>query len=441
MNTSAVFEQYAYMFARRVLLFLACVVSTGVLLSLSSMSSYANQSQSYTIDYALGDNDSHASAREIALHKVRLLAIQKAGKYVQGDERLNQGQLSQNIRILGATVVSISDIKETYSIGEHNQSTLHLKATAVVDDAQLKKRIIAIQGDADQRSRLAQYESDLESIISRFQTLAEKKADNKQDIDAIIAERNALILNLHATLKAANLEFSQGFIFQQGNNLNDHINAKVKRIKDEVYQNIMENTSVHLQTVSVILNKDTGLYKYKLEVVWKLAHFPSDTYKKIIHKHQFLSHNDYTDMQIGILQSFHCGDCGMKDDALTYPYNGIAIGSFYTKYSDDYETALFNPYPNDYERVAFINPQQHFDQSIEIMKRLGRSSVYVDVFLKGIETKHVLLPVSHASHRSSNNYIIFGSGSRVVTFNLTPSEAKFATGVGAKLTIINGEDR
>jgi len=427
MNTSAVFEQYAYMFARRVLLFLACVVSTGVLLSLSSISSYANQSQSYTIDYALGDNDSHASAREIALHKVRLLAIQKAGKYVQGDERLNQGQLSQNIRILGATVVSISDIKETYSIGEHNQSTLHLKATAVVDDAQLKKRIIAIQGDADQRSRLAQYESDLESIISRFQTLAEKKADNKQDIDAIIAERNALILNLHATLKAANLEFSQGFIFQQGNNLNDYINAKVKRIKDEVYQNIMENTTIHLDQGSVFFNKDTSLYEYTLVVYWNLAHFPSDVYKKIIDSHPSINRFDDD------ATKFKCTSAGMSKDLFTYPYNDIAIGSYYSTNSGHYDTVLFNPY-------------QQFEDIGEgiaatIMKRLGESGIYIDVFLKGIETKHLLIPISYATQEPSNNYIVFYSGRKNVTFNLTPSEAKLATGVGAKLTIINGEDR
>jgi len=421
MNTSAVLSRFPFMLARR-LFVLACIISAGVALSISSLNTQARQlSQSYTVDYALGDNDSHASAREIALHKIRMLAIQKAGKYVQGVEQLNQEQLSQNIRIVSASVVAISHVKETYSIGSHNQSVLHLEAVAEIDDAQLKERIIAIQSDAAQRSRLVKYESDLEAIIKRFKTLAAKKTDNQQAIDAIIAERNALILNLHATLKAASLEFEQGFIIQKAAKVNTYINTNINLIESELYQHIMDKTEVKLSTKDAFLNEATGLYDYRVSVSWDVPSLPQEMYKKIHSEKNFLRMaKKVTDSA----SNYHCSYCeNLGGDDVAVDYNGLSLAS----------VLGYDGSP----QVVLLNPHNSLD-SQKLIERLSLSKINVDIFLKDIHHQHISLPVTSeliTDRDTAHRYIVFSSGREIITFHLTEKEAKRAMGIGAKLTL------
>jgi len=417
--------EHLYYFSRY-LLILACIIS--VFVSVSVVSQPGNTTplgDSYTVDYALGDNDSHASAREIALSKIRLLAAEKAGKYVQGDERLNQERLTQDIRIVSASVVSISNVKETYSIAKNNQATLHLTAIASVDNKALKERILAIQSDADQRKRLAAYESDLATIIQKLKDSASKQATKPNELSAIIAEHNALILNLHATLNAAKLEFSQGFLISEADKNSATVQEYFQAIYEDLYGTLLNQGKINVTYSRTQFNEATGMYDITAKTSWALA---CNKIPAIVESKRLDTlYNSLSYQQKRQFDDLH----GLNPYNSNIPYQGIRLDA--GSYSEKACSVSLSAHKNN-----FISQQ--------ILKKIHKLKVTIDASVSGITKAHQNLPVT--SRSLSNNWsspevtsYFISSSSGELTFHLTKKEAKQATGIVARFAISNYDEK
>jgi len=169
-------------------------------------------SKQYHADYTLGDNDSRATARGIALDKLRLLAAADAGKYIQGDEVLVDDKYASGIHMATAAIISIRDVRELTTINEAGQTVLHLNATAMVDDSVLRKRISAIRNDADWAARLAEEDTRVAALFERMAELNGNLAAAKETAKMyrLMGERVRVEADIQSVFGQSRKEFAPG---------------------------------------------------------------------------------------------------------------------------------------------------------------------------------------------------------------------------------------
>jgi len=98
-----------------------------------------------TTSYTLSASDSLEMARHVIESRLRMLAAGQAGHYVQGRETLVNNHYSSRIRVDVAAVVRLKNIREKRSLDPTGRMKLTMTALAIVDEAELKHRIAAIQ--------------------------------------------------------------------------------------------------------------------------------------------------------------------------------------------------------------------------------------------------------------------------------------------------------
>lgn len=139
-------------------------------LLLVSMSAEASRfTDHYVVELPVGESETISVARERAIERITLQAAAAAGSYVQGTTRLRNDTLTEDIQLIAASMVSLSDQTETRRVTEDGIFVLRYAALATVDTAQLQARIAAMQRD--------------QSLAADMEQLKRRNVDLRKQLD------------------------------------------------------------------------------------------------------------------------------------------------------------------------------------------------------------------------------------------------------------------
>lgn len=165
--------------------------------------------------YHLGDGDSRISAREMALISLKHQAAKKSGTFILGEETLQNDTLRESITAVKASMVSFSNLEESFAVNPEGRLVLSMSGTAHIDDKELAARARTI-GINTQRARdidlLARRNRELQRELDIFK--AKLLTVSSEDNQSIIKTYNRLQRELSQNLATINQSFAAGSLLQ-----------------------------------------------------------------------------------------------------------------------------------------------------------------------------------------------------------------------------------
>ncbi len=225
--------------------------------------------QAFTVEYALGDGDSKTTARELALAQIKIKASNKAGSYIHTTSTLVNDQLSENIQVVGASMVMLSGIKEHLTT-KSNRSTLIVTALARIDESELKRRIAAMQLDKAKAKQITQLTKDNELLSVELRTirlLLAKKQSSSTEVASILKRQSTLLKRFEYNAAAVKRVFTQGTLFQMAQKSSARLEQVKAQLETEFFGALMQ-TQVKAEIVSVIDNGND--FTALVNVSWKM---------------------------------------------------------------------------------------------------------------------------------------------------------------------------
>jgi len=101
-----------------------------------------------TGEYVMGDRDTKADARRIALEHAKLLAVEQIGTYLESETVVKDSQITKDeIRTYASAIVKTVVLSEDVKLLENKTTIFSLNIRANVDISVLEKKIKEIKSD------------------------------------------------------------------------------------------------------------------------------------------------------------------------------------------------------------------------------------------------------------------------------------------------------
>lgn len=208
----------------------------------SSFSAHAEWSKQYDLAYTMGDGDTKGSARQAAIEQIKLKASNEAGTYVDSTTALKEdGNLTESIQMIRATMVKVRVDKESMSINPSGQPTLNLVVFATLDDAELAKRVEALRQDKVKARQVKDLQDENEALrasLSKIRLSLAAQSD-PATVSALIAQQDQTIRKLDLNSQSVTQVFSKGTLLQLAMKNNDAFEYKKKDLEDTLYAYLM----------------------------------------------------------------------------------------------------------------------------------------------------------------------------------------------------------
>ncbi|MYM92746.1 hypothetical protein [Duganella vulcania] len=233
------------------------------------MTARADFTGPFSTEYVIGDGETKASARLVAMDQLKKAAAASAGSYVQSTTVLdNSKDLKESVEVLTASVVRLSNVKERSSLNSAGQLVLQLSATATVDETELARRVKAVREDRAKAKLLERVQAEnamLHRNLLQIQSSLGKKIDPTATSDLLRRQAAALkgIDDNVATVEAA---FEPGSIIRAAEEDEANFTA-AKRIVDRLVVD-----AVLSSPVNVVLDgaeRTGGQYVIRAHVAWQ----------------------------------------------------------------------------------------------------------------------------------------------------------------------------
>ena len=231
------------------------VLITLIILSFPHLLAAKVWQQTFTVEYVLGDGDSKTTARELALEQIKIKASNKAGSYIHTTNTLVNDQLSENIQVIGASMVMLSGITE-YISTKNNRITLAVTALARIDESELKRRIHTMQQDKRKAKQITQLTKDNEILSVELRTirsLLAKKQSSSTEVASILKRQSTLLKRFEHNAAAVKRVFTQGTLFQMAQTSSAKLEQVKAQLATEFFGALMQ-TQVKAEIVSVLDN-------------------------------------------------------------------------------------------------------------------------------------------------------------------------------------------
>ncbi|MBU2952319.1 hypothetical protein [Marinobacter sp. F3R08] len=126
-----------------------------------------------SVSFQMGEADSRITATEAARDKLRQKALSEAGAYIETEQVLRNGKLSETLTLLKSALVAMDDEHVRVVTDPETQvQILHLDANVSIDSRVLRERVNALSNDAEYRAKLNRLmlaEQKIENTASRLQ--------------------------------------------------------------------------------------------------------------------------------------------------------------------------------------------------------------------------------------------------------------------------------
>lgn len=117
-----------------------------------------------TVTWRMGEQESLAASREMALQKARLVASEKAGSIVQTVSTLDGAQLKETVKVITLGAMRLLRVEERLGVDAAGGPILTLTAEFEFDHQEVKRRAELLATDVDRAKRL-------QDVIRRNQEL------------------------------------------------------------------------------------------------------------------------------------------------------------------------------------------------------------------------------------------------------------------------------
>lgn len=237
--------------------------------------------QPFTVKYVLGDGDSRSTARELALEQIKIKASNEAGNYIHTTNSLINDRLTENIQVIGASMVMLSDIQEQLS-SKNNRIILVVTALARIDESELKKRVLSMQQDTTKAKQITQLRNENQILSNELDTirlLLAKKQSNSIEVATILKRQSNLLSRLEDNAAAVKRVFMQGTLFQMAQTNTAQLEQVKAQLETEFFVALMQ-TDVVAEIVSVEQNDKN--FTALVNLSWRV---PKSLSLKTIWKH------------------------------------------------------------------------------------------------------------------------------------------------------------
>lgn len=130
----------------------------------------------YSYDFPLSDNDSRNGARSQSVERIRLMAAEEAGTYIQGTTVLAGDKLEESITQIGAAIVGVAILHDELIMDGSGRQLLRVKARADVDESVLKGRIAALREDREKSQMVIKLAAENRALQMELENLQRQRA-------------------------------------------------------------------------------------------------------------------------------------------------------------------------------------------------------------------------------------------------------------------------
>lgn len=204
----------------------------------------AEWSKSFEVGYIMGDGDNRASARQAALEQIKLKASGEAGTYILSTTTLREnGDLTENIQIIGASLVKIVESEESLSVNQSGQAVLLVKATTSLDERELTRRVELLQQDKEKarQVKLLQAENEvLRGDLAQIRNALAAKSDPSK-IAGLLSRQDSTIKRLEDNGRTLTLVFERGALLKMASHSSDAYEKAILALDGQFFAPIMQS--------------------------------------------------------------------------------------------------------------------------------------------------------------------------------------------------------
>lgn len=241
-----------------------------ILVVAAPLPAQAEWSQPFEVDYVMGDGDTRSSAREAALDQLKLKASNAAGTYVQSTTTLSEsGELTETIKTVGASMVRITQPVEKVYLNEAGLPVLKVKATASLDESELRHRVEALQRDDEKAKQVLKLQKDNEALrlqLAHIRNELSKNADPSTTA-RLLSKQDKTIHQIEENGRTVSQVFEGGTLLQLAGHNSSELD-KAKRDLEVNFFSIILKTPVTAEVESV--NGSDNDYVAQVRVGWDI---------------------------------------------------------------------------------------------------------------------------------------------------------------------------
>lgn len=215
----------------------------------------------------LGEADSRVTARANGLEKIKLLAANEVGTYVETSVNLQGNEVSETVKTLGASMVKLTEVHDEVLIKPGNKVVLYISATATVDESELRTRIKALQIDKDKEARIQVLSKENQSLQEELKRIHKDMLSTKDPLTIanLVTQQDTTLKQVSGNDRAVSNIFKEGTLLVMANKNSVALDNAKRDIERNVLVPLL-NTRLNAEIENVV--KKGGLATIRLRLSW-----------------------------------------------------------------------------------------------------------------------------------------------------------------------------
>ena len=223
-------------------------------------------------DYVLGDNDSKADAKKIALEYAKRNAVEKVATFIQASTTSKDGILVKNeISTYSASILQTKILSEIFKVQKDSSILYRVDISAKVDKDTLFRRINEAKKDKDKQRAIEELQKQNKKLLTKLTLLNNelKLKDRKTSRITLIEERDLIFTQIEENNNQIDKIFARGSLLTLARKRgNDFLEAK-KDIRRNIREYIKRNTNIKVGDPD-IRNRGDGSVDVLVKIIWDM---------------------------------------------------------------------------------------------------------------------------------------------------------------------------
>jgi len=200
-----------------------------------------------TGEYVMGDRDTKADARRIALEHAKLLAVEQIGTYLESETVVRDNQVTKDeIRTFASAIVKAVVLSEDMNLLQNKTTIFSLNIRANIDISVLEDKIKEIKSDIKRSHQISSLQSENIRLLKELESLSTRlRSETAGQYRNLIQERESVLEKLEKNQNSIRIAFEKGTLLNLAIKNKDELEESKKYI-DEALQFIADNTVVTL---------------------------------------------------------------------------------------------------------------------------------------------------------------------------------------------------
>jgi len=166
-----------------------------------------------TGEYRMGDNDTRADAKRLALQDAKRLALEKAGTFLESIVEIKNADVTRDeIRTYAAGIIEVVE-QGTHTVLEGDTTIVRVDVTAKIGTTEVAKQIDALRKNEGVRGDLVKLRAEMDQLRKEVEekTRQLSAAQSKAEATKLVEERQQRMNGLEANELVARAKVIMGF--------------------------------------------------------------------------------------------------------------------------------------------------------------------------------------------------------------------------------------